>query len=81
MEYLRQVSVVVHTVLDIILMTEQAVMCHGDLTLERPEGNTYPHRTTGWGNAHRCRDWDSLITAVKEHAIERGPHGWKKTAE
>ncbi|KAF7856953.1 hypothetical protein EAF04_009713 [Stromatinia cepivora] len=56
----------------------QAVMCHGDLTLEGPNVTTYPQRVNGDGSEHRCRDWGKLIQAVRERAIKRGENGWLK---
>ncbi|KAG6038305.1 hypothetical protein E4U41_004355 [Claviceps citrina] len=58
----------------------QAIMCHGDMTLERPSSQTYPQGTTGWGNVHRCRDWDQLVSVVRKHAIVRGQNGWVRAA-
>ncbi|KAK2591373.1 hypothetical protein QQS21_010933 [Conoideocrella luteorostrata] len=56
----------------------QAIICHGDLTLERPETQTYPQGTTGWGNVHQCRDWDQLISVLRKLSIVRGDEGWIK---
>lgn len=55
----------------------QAVMCNADLTLEKPEDpESYPQRVTGWGNTHRCRDWDAVIAAIRARALRRGKDGW-----
>ncbi|KAH8812253.1 hypothetical protein F5884DRAFT_877752 [Xylogone sp. PMI_703] len=56
----------------------QAVMCNSDLTLERPENMTFPHGSSGWGEAHRCRDWNKVFQAIRKHSIGRGRTGWKK---
>lgn len=55
----------------------QAIMCRADLTLENP-GPTTAYRAilTGWGNTHLCRDWDSVVNAVNNHAIKHSPKGW-----
>lgn len=60
----------------------QAIMCHADLALERPtDTSVWPQRVSGWGNDHRCRDWDAVIAAVKKHAITRGTNGWRRMTE
>ncbi|KAK1977895.1 hypothetical protein LZ30DRAFT_730516 [Colletotrichum cereale] len=59
----------------------QATMCHGDMTLLRPDvsGRTYTGYT-GWGNEHMCRDWDVIREIVKSHGIHyivgHGARGW-----
>ncbi|KAG6108528.1 hypothetical protein E4U31_007661 [Claviceps sp. LM219 group G6] len=58
----------------------QTLICHGDLTLERPSMQTYPQGATGWGEMHQCRDWDQLISVVKKLAIVRAKDGWVKAA-
>lgn len=58
----------------------QAIICHGDLTLERPSTQTYPQGTTGWGDVHQCRDWDQIISVIRKLAIVRGEDGWIKAS-
>ncbi|KAH8651940.1 hypothetical protein BGZ60DRAFT_186443 [Tricladium varicosporioides] len=60
----------------------QAVMCHADMTLERPENMTFPQGSTGWGDMHRCRNWDDVLKTIQDHSIgwvDNGREkGWKK---
>ncbi|EPE24425.1 hypothetical protein GLAREA_08277 [Glarea lozoyensis ATCC 20868] len=60
----------------------QAVICHADLTLERPENMTFPQGSTGWGDMHRCRDWDAVLKTIQDHSIgwvdNERERGWKK---
>lgn len=51
-------------------------MCHGDLALEKPLKDKNSNSITGWGNAHFCRDWSSVIQAIMERRIDRNPEGW-----
>ena len=54
-------------------------MCHGDLTLEKFDGKNPEYETlSGWGNTHMCRDWDSMNSAIRKHAMNPGPNGWRK---
>jgi len=55
----------------------QAIMCHGDLTLERPdfEGPAY-RDASGWGNVHFCRDWTRILDWVSENEIHFTQKGW-----
>ncbi|KAK1990021.1 hypothetical protein LX36DRAFT_648460 [Colletotrichum falcatum] len=59
----------------------QAVICHGDMALLRPDvaGPRYTGYD-GWGNEHICRDWNAIKQIVKEHGIRYviGPkrRGW-----
>ncbi|KAH8746020.1 hypothetical protein F5883DRAFT_654254 [Diaporthe sp. PMI_573] len=60
----------------------QAVMCHGDMTLEHPEiDNAHDVILTGWGNTHLCRDWESVVTAISKHAIKHKAEGWARFEE
>ncbi|KUJ15248.1 uncharacterized protein LY89DRAFT_107084 [Mollisia scopiformis] len=58
----------------------QATMCHGDMTLERPDdAMAYPQYTSGWGDVHHCRDWGQVHEAISSRAIKRGSKGWQKS--
>ncbi|KAH8819351.1 hypothetical protein F5884DRAFT_760319 [Xylogone sp. PMI_703] len=49
----------------------QTLMCHGDLTLERPRFVT--DKTfggpTGWGVTHQCRDWSAIHSFISKHTV------------
>ncbi|KAL3424520.1 hypothetical protein PVAG01_03801 [Phlyctema vagabunda] len=49
----------------------QTLMCHGDLTLEKPlfvTDKTFGG-PTGWGTAHQCRDWSTIHSYISKHTI------------
>ncbi|RDW72830.1 hypothetical protein BP6252_06737 [Coleophoma cylindrospora] len=56
-----------------IEIIRQAIMCQSDLSLEHTEGQT----ASGWGNAHFCRDFPSVIKAIRERAITNPGGGWR----
>ncbi|KAI1322459.1 hypothetical protein F5Y16DRAFT_415973 [Xylariaceae sp. FL0255] len=49
----------------------QAIMCHGDLTLEplKPAGARAGITADTWASKHLCRDWNALKEVVWKHAI------------
>jgi hypothetical protein len=53
----------------------QAVMCQSDLTLEHPEYGGGKQMVTGWGNVHYCRDFSSVVQAVRKNSIVPGNGG------
>lgn len=64
-----------------IEVLRQATMCHGDMSLLRP--NVQGHSYTGydgWGNEHLCRDWEAIEDIVRTHGISfkkgGGVEGW-----
>lgn len=64
-----------------IEILRQAVLCHGDLTLQRPDNPNPDPRgyvgITGWGNEHLCRDWDVVREVIAAHSIAwKNDHGW-----
>ncbi|KAK2614899.1 hypothetical protein N8I77_001689 [Diaporthe amygdali] len=64
-------------------IVRRGVMCKADLALETPDDpSIWPRQhVSGWGNLHVCRDWDSVMKAIKEHAITRGTTGWRRIRE
>ncbi|KAK5994226.1 Oxidase ustYa [Cladobotryum mycophilum] len=56
-------------------MLRQAVMCQGDLSLERPHNADGTQGSTGWGSVHMCRDWSGIYRAVMANRIARSPDG------
>ncbi|KAI0481341.1 hypothetical protein GGR56DRAFT_672359 [Xylariaceae sp. FL0804] len=52
-------------------MLRQAVMCHADLSLDRPVDGTRTQVSTGWGSVHMCRDWSEIYRAVMSRRIGR----------
>lgn len=55
----------------------QSFMCQADLTLEPPmDVHHWPQGTSGWGNTHRCRDWDTVLQALKDRSILRDGGRW-----
>ncbi|KAI1763305.1 hypothetical protein GGR53DRAFT_497994 [Hypoxylon sp. FL1150] len=48
----------------------QAIMCHGDLTLEplMPEATRTSIESDTWGSKHYCRDWSVLKEVIWKHS-------------
>jgi hypothetical protein len=47
-------------------------MCSGDLTLEKGDVSNGKVSTAvnGWGNTHKCRDWDTMFQWAAENQGE-----------
>jgi hypothetical protein len=57
-------------------------MCHGDLTVEKPNyiGDQEFEGSTGWGFTHQCRDWNKLNKFFSSHAVAFfGEHGYVRS--
>ncbi|KAK0281265.1 hypothetical protein LTR91_011583 [Friedmanniomyces endolithicus] len=49
----------------------QALMCAGDMTVEWPRTEEDGRRfaVDGWGVTHECKDWDAIMTFMKERTV------------
>ncbi|KAK1056857.1 hypothetical protein LTR74_014601 [Friedmanniomyces endolithicus] len=49
----------------------QALMCAGDMTVEWPRTEEDGRRfaVDGWGVTHECKDWDAIMTFMKEKSV------------
>ncbi|KAK1048202.1 hypothetical protein LTR33_014905 [Friedmanniomyces endolithicus] len=49
----------------------QALMCAGDMTVEWPRTEEDGRRfaVDGWGVTHECKDWDAIMTFMKEKPV------------
>lgn len=58
-----------------------AILCQGDLTLERPRDTTvWPQKVDGWGEQHYCRDETAMFAAIKQSALVVTANGWRRAA-
>jgi len=53
----------------------QTVMCQSDLSLEHPEYMDGKEMVSGWGNVHFCRDFPSVLHAIREKTLVAGIGG------
>jgi hypothetical protein len=56
-------------------------MCHGDMSLQKPEQFANTQIITGLDNVHLCRDWSSVRRAFMSKRIGRTDSGkWVDTS-
>lgn len=47
----------------------QAIMCHGDTTLEWLAAPPNDEGSTGWGYRHQCRDYNAIFDWAEQNRV------------
>lgn len=66
----------------LILIMLEAILCHGDLSLERPTLDSKNRPIlAGWGSVHMCRDEQALLDSLWEKSIRWDGEKWVRRSK